>query len=114
MRGFREGILLENQVPAGDTYLAGTIGDSGQHTPDALGGRFSRRIHGYAKAVLDALREELRKRNYLPILFDFNVSAARIVAIPHSHVAVQVQKGGAVGWRRVMHRGQIKGNERIA
>ena len=23
------------------------------------------------KAVLDALREELRKRNYLPILFDF-------------------------------------------
>jgi uncharacterized protein YjbI with pentapeptide repeats len=29
------------------------------------------------KAVLDALREELRKRNYLPILFDFNVSATR-------------------------------------
>ena len=24
------------------------------------------------KAVLDALREELRKRNYLPILFDFD------------------------------------------
>jgi hypothetical protein len=29
------------------------------------------------KAVLDALREELRKRNYLPILFDFAPSAAR-------------------------------------
>jgi hypothetical protein len=29
------------------------------------------------KAVLDALREELRKRNYLPILFDFNVLATR-------------------------------------
>jgi uncharacterized protein YjbI with pentapeptide repeats len=29
------------------------------------------------KAVLDALREELRKRDYLPILFDFNVSASR-------------------------------------
>jgi uncharacterized protein YjbI with pentapeptide repeats len=29
------------------------------------------------KAVLDALREELRKRNYLPILFDFNVPASR-------------------------------------
>lgn len=29
------------------------------------------------KAVLDALREELRKRNYLPILFDFTPSAAR-------------------------------------
>jgi uncharacterized protein YjbI with pentapeptide repeats len=29
------------------------------------------------KKVLDALREELRKRNYLPILFDFNVPAAR-------------------------------------
>jgi uncharacterized protein YjbI with pentapeptide repeats len=29
------------------------------------------------KAVLDALREELRKHNYLPILFDFNVPATR-------------------------------------
>jgi uncharacterized protein YjbI with pentapeptide repeats len=29
------------------------------------------------KAVLDALREELRKRDYLPILFDFNVPATR-------------------------------------
>jgi pentapeptide repeat protein len=29
------------------------------------------------KAVLDALREELRKRNYLPILFDFAVPATR-------------------------------------
>jgi hypothetical protein len=29
------------------------------------------------KAVLDALREELRKRGYLPILFDFSVPAAR-------------------------------------
>jgi uncharacterized protein YjbI with pentapeptide repeats len=29
------------------------------------------------KAVLDALREELRKHDYLPILFDFNVPATR-------------------------------------
>jgi uncharacterized protein YjbI with pentapeptide repeats len=29
------------------------------------------------KAVLDAVREELRKRNYLPILFDFSVPATR-------------------------------------
>ena len=29
------------------------------------------------KAVLDALREELRKREYLPILFDFSVPATR-------------------------------------
>ena len=29
------------------------------------------------KAVLDALREELRKHDYLPILFDFDVPAAR-------------------------------------
>jgi uncharacterized protein YjbI with pentapeptide repeats len=29
------------------------------------------------KAVLDALREELRKRNYLPVLFDFEVPARR-------------------------------------
>ncbi len=27
--------------------------------------------------MLDALREELRKRNYLPILFDFSVPATR-------------------------------------
>jgi hypothetical protein len=31
------------------------------------------------KAVLDALREELRRHNYLPILFDFNVPATRDV-----------------------------------
>jgi uncharacterized protein YjbI with pentapeptide repeats len=30
------------------------------------------RFTGERKAVLDALREELRKRNYLPILFDFD------------------------------------------
>jgi hypothetical protein len=29
------------------------------------------------KAVLDALRKELRKRNYLPILFDFDKPASR-------------------------------------
>jgi hypothetical protein len=29
------------------------------------------------KAVLDALRDELRKRNYLPILFDFDKPASR-------------------------------------
>jgi hypothetical protein len=29
------------------------------------------------KKVLDALRDELRKRNYLPILFDFDVPATR-------------------------------------
>jgi hypothetical protein len=29
------------------------------------------------KAVLDALRQELRKRDYLPILFDFAVPATR-------------------------------------
>ena len=29
------------------------------------------------KAVLDALRDELRKRDYLPILFDFAVPATR-------------------------------------
>jgi Pentapeptide repeats (8 copies) len=36
------------------------------------------------KAVLDALREELRKRNYLPILFDFSVPATRrLTGGPH-------------------------------
>jgi hypothetical protein len=35
-------------------------------------GRFTER-----KVVLDALREELRKRNYIPILFDFAVPATR-------------------------------------
>jgi hypothetical protein len=29
------------------------------------------------KAVLEALREELRKRDYLPVLFDFNKPASR-------------------------------------
>jgi uncharacterized protein YjbI with pentapeptide repeats len=36
-------------------------------------GRFSEK----RKPVLDAIREELRKHNYLPILFDFNVPANR-------------------------------------
>jgi hypothetical protein len=31
------------------------------------------------KKVLDAIREELRKRNYLPILFDFDVPKTRNV-----------------------------------
>src|SRR5262249_16847704 len=35
------------------------------------------RITDEHKAVLDALREDLRKRNYLPILFDFSVPATR-------------------------------------
>ena len=34
-------------------------------------------LHDERKAVLDALREELRKRDYLPILFDFDVPATR-------------------------------------
>jgi uncharacterized protein YjbI with pentapeptide repeats len=37
-------------------------------------GRF---ITDERKAILDALREELRKRNYLPILFDFEVPTTR-------------------------------------
>ena len=39
------------------------------------------------KAVLDALREELRKRNYLPILFDFSVPATRDITETISLVA---------------------------
>jgi uncharacterized protein YjbI with pentapeptide repeats len=35
------------------------------------------RFTGERKAVLDALREELRKRDYLPILFDFAVPGTR-------------------------------------
>jgi hypothetical protein len=35
------------------------------------------RFTGERKAVLDALREELRKRNYLPILFDFDKSTSQ-------------------------------------
>jgi hypothetical protein len=37
------------------------------------------RFTGDRKAVLDAVREELRNRNYLPILFDFDVPATRDV-----------------------------------
>jgi hypothetical protein len=36
------------------------------------------------KAVLDALREELRKRDYLPILFDFEPSKARDITETHT------------------------------
>jgi uncharacterized protein YjbI with pentapeptide repeats len=35
------------------------------------------RFTGERKAVLDAIREELRKRDYVPILFDFDVPAER-------------------------------------
>jgi hypothetical protein len=35
------------------------------------------RFTGERKAVLDALREKLRERNYVPILFDFFVPATR-------------------------------------
>jgi hypothetical protein len=31
------------------------------------------------KAVLDALRDEVRKRNYLPVIFDFEKSASRTI-----------------------------------
>ena len=34
------------------------------------------------KAGLDALREELRKRDYLPILFDFAVPTTRDITEP--------------------------------
>src|SRR3954447_10466369 len=39
------------------------------------------------KAVLDALRQELRKRDYLPILFDFEVPATRDITEPVSLLA---------------------------
>jgi hypothetical protein len=39
------------------------------------------------KVVLDALREELRKRHYLPILFDFAVPATRDITEPVSLLA---------------------------
>src|SRR5262249_9955273 len=39
------------------------------------------------KAVLDALREELRKRNYVPILFGFSVPATRDITEPISLLA---------------------------
>ncbi len=46
------------------------------------------------KAVLDALREELRKRNYLPILFDFDVPAARSGPSAFSLIASARSKSG--------------------
>jgi hypothetical protein len=35
------------------------------------------RFAGERKAVLDAIREKLRRQNYLPILFDFEKPASR-------------------------------------
>jgi hypothetical protein len=51
-------------------------------TPLALGVTIASRHEGRCftvdrKVVLDGLREELRKRDYLPILFDFDVPATR-------------------------------------
>ena len=48
-------------------------------TIDLQGGADPGSLHAdERKAVLDALREELRKRDYLPILFDFEKPAAGI------------------------------------
>jgi len=38
-------------------------------------GRFSE----YRKPVLDAIREELRKHNYLPIMFDFEATTNQTI-----------------------------------
>jgi Pentapeptide repeats (8 copies) len=59
-------LLLNNQKirQVVDTITSKTVLILGRFTDDR-------------KAVLDALREELRKRNYLPILFDFAVPAKR-------------------------------------
>jgi uncharacterized protein YjbI with pentapeptide repeats len=43
------------------------------------------------KIVLDALRDELRKRNYLPILFDFDVPATRSITETVSLLAHMVR-----------------------
>jgi hypothetical protein len=43
------------------------------------------------KAVLDALRDELRKRNYLPILFDFEAPATRYITQTLSLLAHMVR-----------------------
>jgi hypothetical protein len=41
------------------------------------------------KAVLEALRDELRKRNYLPVLFDFDKPASRTTDETITHGAVR-------------------------
>ena len=59
-------LLLHNEKVRSiiDTVTSKVVLILGRFTPDR-------------KAVLDALREELRKRNYLPILFDFDKPASR-------------------------------------
>jgi hypothetical protein len=59
-------LLLKNQEIRGviDTITAKAV---------LILGRFSKE----RKAVLDAIREELRKHNYLPIMFDFPPSCSR-------------------------------------
>jgi hypothetical protein len=59
-------LLLHNQKIRAvvDTLTSKVVLILGRFTPER-------------KAVLDALREELRKRDYLPILFDFDVPAGR-------------------------------------
>lgn len=46
-------------------------------------GRFTRA----RKAILDALRDELRRKNYLPVLFDFDVPASRDITETVSTIA---------------------------
>lgn len=59
-------LLLNNENIRGiiDTITSKVVLILGRFTPDR-------------KAVLDSIREELRKRNYLPIMFDFDKPAAR-------------------------------------
>lgn len=60
-----------------DTYFENCLFTSSTRTPSVWALSILGRFTEERKAVLEVIRNELRKRDYLPVLFDFEKPASR-------------------------------------